>query len=113
MVSAKLLATTVLVLGLGAGAVSGQPQPRTFFKEHARLSDGEIQKIEQGQVVTKVLASTDKYGLLVFGAVFVNAPIEKFAASFRDVKKLKENKVYLDVQEFSPGAASPKIERYR
>ena len=105
----KLLATAVLVLGLGAGAVSGQPQPRTFFKEHARLSDNEIQKIEQGQVVTKVLASTDKYGLLVFGAVFVNAPIEKFAASFRDVKKLKENKVYLDVQEFSPGGAPPKL----
>jgi hypothetical protein len=109
MVSSKLLATTVLVLGLGAGAVSGQPQPRTFFKEHAKLSDNEIQKIEQGQVVTKVLASTDKYGLLVFGAVFVNAPIEKFAASFRDVKKLKENKVYLDVQEFSPGGAPPKL----
>ena len=82
----KLLATTVLVLGLGAGAVSGQPQPRTFFKEHAKLSDNEIQKIEQGQVVTKVLASTDKYGLLVFGAVFVNAPIEKFAEEIVQLK---------------------------
>src|SRR6266436_1038844 len=105
----KILATTLLVMGLGAGTVSGQPQPRTFFKEHARLSDSEIQKIEQGQVVTKVLASTDKYGLLVFGAVFVNAPIDKFAPSFRDVKKLKENKVYLDVQEFSSGGAPPKL----
>ena len=44
-----------------------------------------------------------------FGAVYVNAPIEKFATLYRDVKKLKENKVYLDVQEFSPGGAPPKI----
>src|SRR2546422_2088339 len=58
---------------------------------------------------SKVLGSTDKYGMLVFGAVYINAPIEKFAASFRDVKKLKENKVYLDVQEFSPGGAPPKL----
>src|SRR2546422_6748237 len=41
---------------------------------------------------SKVLGSTDKYGMLVFGAVYINAPIKKFAASFRDVKKLKENK---------------------
>ena len=105
----KILATTVLFLGVGAGAVSGQPQPRTVFKERAKLSDGEIQKIEQGQVVTKVLPSSDKYGMLVFGAVYINAPVEKFAASYRDVKKLKENKVYLDVQEFSPGGAPPKL----
>jgi hypothetical protein len=108
-VSYKILAITGLVLGLGAGVMPGQPQPRTFFKERAKLSDSEIQKIEQGQVVTKALSSSDKYGMLVFGAVYVNAPVEKFAASFRDVKKLKENKVYLDVQEFSPGGAPPKI----
>ena len=101
--------TAVLALSIGAGAVSGQPQPRTFFKDHAKLSDAEIQQIEQGQVVTKVLGSSDKYGMLVFGAVYIKAPMEKFAASFRDVKKLKENKVYLDVQEFSQGGAAPKL----
>ena len=101
--------TAVLTLGVGAGAVSGQPQPRTFFKERALLTDREIQSIEQGQVVTKALSSSDKYGMLVFGAVYVNSTIEKFAASYRDVKKLKENKVYLDAQEFSPGGAAPKI----
>jgi hypothetical protein len=106
---AHQILTTALALALGAGAVCAQPQPRTFFKEHAKLTDAEIQKIDQGQVVTKVLPSTDKYGMLVFGAVYINAPIEKFAASFRDVKKLKENKVYLDVQEFSPGGVPPKL----
>ena len=105
----RILAIALLALGVGTGAVLGQPQPRTVFKERVKLSDQEIQNIEQGQVITKVLSSSDKYGLLVFGAVYVNAPVEKFAAAFRDVKKLKENKVYLDVQEFSPGGAPPKV----
>ena len=64
----RIFATIVVSLILGAGAVSGQPQPRTVFKERANLSDIEIQKIDQGQVVTKVLSSNDKYGMLIFGA---------------------------------------------
>jgi hypothetical protein len=102
------LRTTVFVLA-AASAVLGQPQPRTIFKEKVNLTDAEIQRIEQGQVVTKVLPSTATYGVLVFGAVYIHAPIETFVASFRDVKKLKENKVYLDVQEFSPGGAPAKL----
>jgi len=105
----KFTATAFLLLTAGAGVVTAQPQPRAFFKDRVGLTDAEIQKIEQGQVVTKVLSSSDKYGMLVFGAVYVNAPVEKFAASYRDVKKLKENKVYLDVQEFGIGGAPPKI----
>ena len=100
---------TAAILVLSYGVASAQPQPKTFFKERAKLSDSEIQQIERGQVITKVLGSGDKYGMLVFGAVYVNAPVEKFAASYRDVKKLKENKVYLDVQEFSEGGAPPKL----
>ena len=41
-----------------------------------------------------------------------DAPYEKFAASFRELKKLKENKVYLEVQEFSPGGAPPKTAEF-
>ena len=63
-------------------------------------------------MVTKVLSSSDKYGMLIFGAVYVNAPYQKFAASFRDIQKLKENKVYLDVQEFSRGGAPPRVSEF-
>lgn len=103
-----ILAIAVLILGC-TSTVWGQPQPRTILKERIKLTDSEFQKIADGQVFTKVLSSPDPYGMLVFGAVYVNAPIDKFIPSFRDVKKLKENKVYLDVQEFSPGGAPPKL----
>jgi hypothetical protein len=73
---AKVFATSVLVAGLSMGAVvaHAQRQPETFFKSKVGLYDNEIQKIEHGHVVTEVLESGDKkYGILVFGAVHINA----------------------------------------
>src|SRR5581483_11582337 len=60
-------------------------------------------------VVTNVLESGDaKYGMLVFGAVYVNAPVDRFAAVVKDFPALLQNKVYLRVQEFSAAGAPPK-----
>jgi hypothetical protein len=110
--TSKFLAAAVLILGLvfGASVVCAQRQPETFFKNRIGLSDSDIQKMDQGQVVTKVLESGDKkYGILVFGGVYVNTSIEKFAASYRDVKGLLENKVYLAVQAFNEVGSPPKL----
>ncbi len=100
----KLLATGSLVVGLcfGATVARSQRQPETFFKTKIGLSESDIQKMEQGHVVTRVLDSPDKkYGVLVFGGVYINASIEQFAASYRNVNTLLEDKVYREVQEFS------------
>jgi hypothetical protein len=106
----RILATVVLVLGLVPAITRGQRQPQTFFKDHIKLPDSEIQTIERGQVVTKVLESGDKkYGLLVFGAVYVDAPVARFAAAVKDIQGLQQNKVYLAVKEFSPNGAPPKL----
>jgi hypothetical protein len=109
--ASTFLAAGVLAIGVGLVATVGraQRQPETFFKVKIGLSDSEIQKMEQGHVVTKVLDSIDKkYGVLVFGAVYINSTIEQFVASYRDVKTLLEDKVYRDVQEFDP-AGSPAL----
>ncbi len=108
-VNHKVSTLTGVALTIGSVILSAQPQPRTFFKDRIKLSDPEIQQIEQGHILTKVLSSQDKYGLLVFGAVYIKAPISKFAEAVRDVNSLLENKVYLAVQEFSQGAAPPKL----
>jgi hypothetical protein len=100
----------VLALGAAAAVVCAQPQPKTFFKDKIQLADSDIQKIDQGQVVTKVVTSGDpKYGILVFGAVYVNAPVAKFGSVVRNINGLLENKVYLAVQEFSVNGAAPKL----
>ncbi len=105
----RIFVATIIVLGLGCSLACAQPQPSIFFKNRIGMSDSEIQHIEQGQVVTKDLDTGDKYGLLVFGAVYVNAPISMFAAAYRDVNNLLKDKVYLAVQEFSEGGAPPKL----
>ena len=103
-------ALTIAALAFTAAALAAQPQPMTFFKDRVGLAAADIQKIEQGQIVTKVLESGDKkYGLLVFSAVYVNAPVASVAHVVRDVKDLLGNKVYLAVQEFSPNGAPPKL----
>src|SRR5207249_626374 len=87
-----------------------QRQPETFFKNRIGLSDSDIQKMDQGQVVTKVLESGDKkYGILVFGGVYVNTSIEKFAASYRDVKGVLVDKVYIAVHAFNEVASPRKL----
>jgi hypothetical protein len=72
----KVLTAGVLSLGLsfGAAVAYAQRQPETFFKNRIGLSDSDIQKMDQGQVVTKVLESGDKkYGILVFGGVYIDS----------------------------------------
>jgi hypothetical protein len=108
--TSEVLAAGILAVTLGFGASLGcaHRQPEAFFKNKIGLSDKDIQKMDQGRVVTKVLESADKkYGVLVFGGVYVNAEIEQFAASYRDVKTLLEDRVYLDVQEFNAANPSP------
>lgn len=105
----EIFVTAALAFVLAPVSIQAQPQPRTFFKNNVKLEDSEIQKIEQGQVVTKVLESGDKsLGMLVFGAVYVDAPIAKFAAAVRDIQGLLKNKVYLQVQAFSQIGSPPK-----
>jgi hypothetical protein len=98
----------IFLLASFAADLAAQPQPRTVFKQLIKLTDGEIDRISQGEVFTKVMESSDPLGLLVFGAVYINAPISSVAPAFRDVNKLKENKVYLDLQEFGAGGAPVK-----
>jgi hypothetical protein len=105
----KILVATVLAIGLSAGLVQGQ-DPKAFFKDRIKLTDTEIQTMEKGQVVTKVLQSGDPtYGILIFGGVYVNGTVEKLAQVVRDVSKLQGEKVYLVVQEFSKIGAPPKL----
>jgi len=104
------LANAVLALGAAVAVVCAQPQPKTFFRDKIGLADSDFQKIDGGQVVTKLIDSGDtRYGILSFGAVYVDAPVAKFGAVFRDIEGLTKNKVYLAVQEFSINGISPKL----
>jgi hypothetical protein len=106
----KILAASVLAMGLSTALVFGQTDPRTFLKERIKLTDSDIQTMEIGQVVIGVLASGDTtYGILVLGGVYINAPISKFAEVCRDISRLEGEKGYIAVQEFSHGGTPTKL----
>src|SRR5512136_2425235 len=103
------VAAVIVFLALGCSLVCAQPQPSTFLKSRIGLTDAEIQQISQGQVVTKVLDTGSKYGMLVFVGVSVNGPIPKCAEAYRNVNNYLKDKVYIAVQEFSQGGKPPTL----
>src|SRR5262245_60397130 len=104
------LMAAILAIGLHAGFVCGQTDPRTFLKDRIKLTDSDIQQMDLGQVLTGVLAAGDRtYGVLVLGGIYINAPISKFADVCRDVGRLEGEKGYIAVQEFSRSGTPPKI----
>ncbi len=110
--ASKLFALSLLALlpSFGGSTARAQQQPEAFFNATIGLSDTDIQRMNNGQVVIVPLEPGDKrYGILVFGGVYINASIDQFAACYRDVKNLLNDKVYLDVQEFAQAGAPPKL----
>jgi hypothetical protein len=98
----------VLLLALLGRPLWAQQSVESILHNRVHLSDVEIAQVRQGQVVAKALDSPDKkYGILVFGAVYINAPVDKFLDTYRDTKMLLQDKVYLDVQEFSVNGVAP------
>jgi len=99
--------TNMLVLGAWCALLVAstapclaQRQPHTFFRDTIKFTDAEISKIDQGQVVTKKIDDENKYGLLVVGAVYINATIDEFAEVFRDFESLEKERVYQIVKGF-------------
>lgn len=59
-----ILANAALALSVAVAVAGAQPQPKTSFKERIKLTDSDIQRIDQGQVVTKLIDSGDtKYDM--------------------------------------------------
>ena len=92
-----------------AFVAAGQSQLQTFFKERIELNDAQIRDISRGRVVTKALDAHDKYGVLAFGAVHIDATIAQYASVYRDVSRLEGQMVYLIVQEFGKDGAPIKL----
>jgi hypothetical protein len=108
---AEGLGATVLAAGLSMGVVVPRA-PRQLETSKPRLVclTVKFRKSSTAMFVTKVLESGDKkYGILVFGAVYINTSTEEFAACYRDVRGLLEDAVHLGVQEFSGSVSPPKL----
>jgi hypothetical protein len=59
---------------------------RTFLLNQVELSEKDLQKLEQGEVLTRLLDSDKKPEVAVFGVMHVDVPADFFVEKFRDIE---------------------------
>lgn len=92
-----------LWLGIASPAVlgGGQEDLHEFLRMYPQLSDGEIQQVEQGSAVAKVLDTREKEEIVIFGAIKLTIPVKTFVDHIRDVERLQDGENYIVVKKFS------------
>jgi len=95
---------TILTLSvfLGTTFVEAQPRQPHYFLEHdIGLSDDEIRKAEQGEVVVKVLDTSLGHEVSLFGIVWVDATTDYFVEKYSDIENFEKGKGVLQIKKIS------------
>jgi len=89
--------------GLAAHGVMAQEvrEPHNYFRTRMKLTDSEIRNIDDGKAFAKTVDTGEKSEVVIFGAVYVEAPMESFIEKYRDVESLGQLDNYLGVGTFS------------
>jgi hypothetical protein len=64
--------------------------PRPFLRKVIQLDDAQLAAVDKGEVVTKVLPTTDKPEIAAFGVVKTAGTVDQLLAQARDVKKFRQ-----------------------
>ena len=73
-----------------AVALAQEAPPRPFLRKVIQLDDAQLAAIEKGEVVTKLLPTTDKPEIAAFGVVKASGTVDQLLALARDVKKFRQ-----------------------
>jgi hypothetical protein len=103
---AKRVFSYLLILASGlflpCPAVSqAQPEPFTFFRQYAKLSEAEIDQIRSGKAFAKIIETGTPDQVFVMGAVHVHADPTSYLALAADLSELKRLPGYLALGKFS------------
>src|SRR5262245_28181709 len=95
----------ILIVGLIMSLPSGNPFATTRqtnlpekladLSDLAQLTPAEIQALEAGQPVSKLLNSNAKHEVAVLGAVWINAPVSKYVQAMKDIEPLEHGDGFL------------------
>ena len=97
----------LLAVLVPAVAAAQEPPPRPFLRKVIQLDDAQLAAIEKGEVVTKLLPTTDKAEVAAFGVVKTAGTAEQFLAAARDVKKFRQVPQIPELGRFS---SPPRVE---
>jgi hypothetical protein len=80
-----------LLVGLAPTVAPAQEAPpRPFLRKVIQLDDGQLAAIEKGDVVTKMLPTTDKPEIAAFGIVKTAGTVDQLLALARDIQKFRQ-----------------------
>src|SRR5262249_47886886 len=93
----------LVLLLMSAGLTMSQSTERlhTFFHEKIGLKDSEIDDIEHGKAVSKILGSPTPSEVFAFGAVLIKAQPNAYVQLAGNLDRLKSLPSYLAIQRFS------------
>jgi len=67
-----------------------EPPPRPFLRKVIQLDDAQLAAVEKGEVVTKLLPTTDRVEIAAFGIVETTGTADQLLALARDVQKFRQ-----------------------
>lgn len=73
-----------------AVASAQEAPPRPFLRKVIQLDDAQLAVVEKGEVVTKLLPTTDKPEIAAFGVVKTGGTPDQLVALARDVRRFKK-----------------------
>ncbi|MBI4750830.1 MAG: hypothetical protein HY774_20320 [Acidobacteria bacterium] len=91
----------ILLVVATTGAQTSVREPETFLEKYIHLSKAELAKMKRGEVVSKLVAPTNKRELAVFGVVRLDVPKDYFVKKVRDIVEYKKNESILQIGKFS------------
>ena len=87
-----------------AVALAQEAPPRPFLRKVIQLDDAQLAAVEKGEVITKLLPTTDKPEIAAFGVVKTGGTPDQLVALARDVRKFKKVPQIPEIGHFSTPA---------
>ena len=97
------LACLLAVLAPAVAPAQEQP-PRPFLRKVIQLDDSQLAAVEKGDVVTKLLPTTDKPEIAAFGIVKTTGTPDQLLALARDIQKFRQVPQIPEMGRFSSPA---------
>ena len=99
-----MFVSSLLALLAPIVAAAQEPPPRPFLRKVIQLDDAQLAAVERGEVVTKLLLTTDKPEIAAFGVVKTAGTVDQLLTMARDVQKFRQVPHIPEIGRFSTPA---------
>lgn len=84
---------------------------RTVLKKQAHLDSQAVKKLQDGQIVTRLLDTREDSEIAILGGVVIAVPSEYFLNQFRDISNFLKSPAVLEAGQFSVAPSLSKLSK--